>query len=317
MAGILWLTLTALCLLLLVEMFSMAPCWLLPLPVLLLASPLWFALREAFLFQRRLLLSGATREGCFTRRVLWGGSLGSALQVIPALVFSLLLLALGARLTALEWTLLFADAGVLAVLNHLYQRRFRSQVHPAMVGVFVRRWPLALSNFALLTLTFFLVSFYLVGAPDLRALSWQQAAEQAFAAQRQALTCSWAGWLVGSGREKDRWRPGGGDDGYRPLCAYRSGRATVRHRRRWRHLAAGRQGGHRGRRDPLAGNAARRDPQRPGGGKTSSNPRPAAATPGYGRTPRRRGAGQPRRSLHPRPGWAVRLAGIRGGHGRQ
>lgn len=111
MASIIWLTLTTLCLLLLVEMLSMAPCWLLPLPVLLLASPLWFALREAFLFQRRLLLSGATLEGCFTRRVLWGGSLGSALQVIPALVFSLLLLALGARLTALEWTLLFADAG--------------------------------------------------------------------------------------------------------------------------------------------------------------------------------------------------------------
>ncbi len=196
-SGLLWLTLTALGLLLLVELARVAPCWLLPLPVLVLAYPLWLALSESFLYQRRLILTGATVEGCLTRRMLWRGRLGTALRVIPALVFALLLLALGIRLTAPEWTLLFADGVFLAVLYHQYQRRARSQVHPEMLGVFVRRWPLSLSNFALLTVAFFLLSFFLVGAPDLRQMSWQQAAEQAFAEQSQTLTCSWAGWLVG------------------------------------------------------------------------------------------------------------------------
>lgn len=196
-SGLLWLTLTALGLLLLVELARVAPCWLLTLPVLVLAYPLWLALSESFLYQRRLILTGATVEGCLTRRMLWRGRLGTALRVIPALVFALLLLALGIRLTAPEWTLLFADGVFLAVLYHQYQRRARSQVHPEMLGVFVRRWPLSLSNFALLTVAFFLLSFFLVGAPDLRQMSWQQAAEQAFAEQSQTLACSWAGWLVG------------------------------------------------------------------------------------------------------------------------
>ncbi len=197
-SGLLGLILTTLALWLLVEAFRVLPCWSLPLPVLVVAYPLWVALREAFLLKRRSLLAATTWDDSLARHLLWGGQIGSVLLIFPALGFAALLLAYGTRLTAAEWTLLFADAVVLALLYHLYQRRLARQVRPEVLGVVVRRWPLWSTNLLVLSLAFFLLDFFLVGAPDWRVMSWDQVAAQAFADQRQLVACPGAGWLVGS-----------------------------------------------------------------------------------------------------------------------
>ena len=203
----LWLLLTTFGLLLLSEAFRAAPCWVAPLLAVVPAYPLWLASRERFLFDRRVVLTGATHTDGRIRRWLWTGQLGSVLRVPYALALSILLLAVATRLNAQEWMLLFADALLVVWLYQWLARRTATEVRPGMLGVVVRGWPLRWLNLGLLTLAFFALSFFLLGAPDLRQTSWQAVADQAFSADRQTLTCAWSGWLVGglSALEQGSW----------------------------------------------------------------------------------------------------------------
>jgi hypothetical protein len=196
--NVFWLILTTLGLLILAEAFRAAPCWIAPMIVVLLAYPIWTAQRESFLFKRRVALLGAVHEHSQTRQLLWNGHLGVILHIPLALGFAALLLALSVNLSALHWLVLFTDAVILAVGYGYLRRKVASQVRPEVLGVFVRRWPLWLANLSLLTLAFFILNFFVIGAPDLRQTSWHVVAEQAFASGSQIMSCSWSGWLVGS-----------------------------------------------------------------------------------------------------------------------
>jgi hypothetical protein len=191
-----WVMLTALSLLLLSEILRAAPCWLVPVLVVAVAVPLWLTLCETFLFDRRILLAGATPEGSGARKLLWKGGVGAGLRVIPAVVMAALLLALSVRLGAAEWAVLVGDTIVLALFYRLFQRQAQGQVHPQLLGVFVRRWPLWLANLGLLTLAFATLSFFVLGAPDLRHTTWYAVAEQAFRTDSQAVACHLTGLVV-------------------------------------------------------------------------------------------------------------------------
>lgn len=206
-AGLLWMFIATLGLLLLSEAFRVAPCWLIPLMVIVPAYPVWLAQRESFLFDRHILLTGATRDESSARRWFWKGLIGSILRVPPALFLTTLLLASSVRLTAQHWLVLFADAGIVALGYWWFQRHAAREVRPELLGVFVRRWPLWLANLGFLTLAFFLLSFFVLGAPDLRQSSWHSAAEQAFQAQSHALACPWAGKMSGlvAGLDQGFW----------------------------------------------------------------------------------------------------------------
>jgi len=202
-----WPLLTTLSLLLLSEGIRLAPCWAMTLPVLLLAYPLWLTSRESALFKRRILLSGAIREEALTRRLFWGGQLGAAILVVPALILALLLLAMAARLSAWQWAVLILDALVVTGLYRFFQRRAASQVRPEMLGIAVRGWPLRLANLGLLAVAFFVLDFFVIGASDVRHDSWHAVIEQAFNDERQGFGCHWIGLLVGSlgALDQARW----------------------------------------------------------------------------------------------------------------
>ncbi|MBK1654893.1 hypothetical protein [Allochromatium vinosum] len=193
----LWPLLTTLGLFLIAGAMRSTPCWVMPLLVVLMAYPLWLTTRESFLFKRRALLAGAIREEALTRRLLWGGHLGAAILVVPALVLATLLLAMATRLNAWQWGVLLVDALVMTGLYRFFQRRAASQVKPEMLGVAVRGWPLRLANLGLLALAFFVLDFFVIGAPDVRHDSWHAVIEQAFDDERQGFACGWTGWLVG------------------------------------------------------------------------------------------------------------------------
>lgn len=193
----LWPLLTTLGLLLIAAAMHSAPCWVMPLLVVLLAYPLWLTTRESFLFKRRVLLSGAMHEEALTRRLFWGGHLGAAILVVPALVLAALLLVMATRLSAQQWMVLMVDASVVTAVYRFFQRRVTGQVKPEWLGVVVRGWPLRLANLGLLTLAFFILDFFVIGAPDLRHDTWHAVAEQAFERERQGIACDGLGWLVG------------------------------------------------------------------------------------------------------------------------
>lgn len=203
----LWPLLTTLGLFLLAGALRSTPCWVMPWLVVLMAYPLWLTTRESFLFKRRALLSGAIREEALTRRLLWGGHLGAALLVVPALVLATVLLAMATRLNAWQWGVLLVDALVMTGLYRVFQRRLESQVKPELLGVAVRGWPLRLANLGLLALAFFVLDFFVIGAPDLRHDSWHAVIEQAFDDERQGFACGWNGWLVGGlgALDQARW----------------------------------------------------------------------------------------------------------------
>lgn len=194
---LLWPLLTTLGLFLFAEVARAAPCWAFPPLALLVAYPLWLTARERFLFKRRALLAGVAYETAPTRRFLWGGHFGAAIRVLPAMAFAVLLLAMATRLSAPQWGILFADALLLAALYRFFQQRAARQVRPAMLGAFVRGWPLRWLNLGWLTLAFFSLNFFLIGAPDLRHETWQAVAEQAFAQARPGFACDWLGWAAG------------------------------------------------------------------------------------------------------------------------
>ena len=87
--------------------------WMAPL-VVAMAWPLWAYRREQVMFVRRLLLLGATTETSRLRRWFWRGTVQQSLRVVTALLWAGVMLLMAAQLTALQWAILAADAGLLA-----------------------------------------------------------------------------------------------------------------------------------------------------------------------------------------------------------
>lgn len=203
----LWPLLTTLGLFLIAGAMRSAPCWVMPLLVVLMAYPLWLTTRESLLFKRRALLSGACREEAQLRRLFWHKPVGAAILVFPALGMAALLLAMATRLNAWHWGVLMVDALVITGLYRFFQRRLASQVKPDLLGVAVRGWPLHWANLGLLALAFFVLDFFVIGAPDLRHDSWHAVIEQALDDERQGFACVWTGWLVGilGALDQARW----------------------------------------------------------------------------------------------------------------
>ncbi len=173
------------------------PCWSLPFVAAAAAWPIWEFQREAALFQRRAILAGVTLEGSWTRRTFWPGRISAVWQVIVALGWAVLLLALCALLTTAQWLVLAADAVILAVAIVPVSRRLTSQVRRDAVGFVARRWPLYWLNMAGLALCFLVLDFFVSGAPDTRGLAWNVVAEKAFAEAGADATCRITGWVVG------------------------------------------------------------------------------------------------------------------------
>lgn len=176
--------------------------WLAP-PVLLLAWPLWAYRSEQAMFVRRLLLAGATTEHARLRRWLWRGTAAQSLGAVTALLWAALLLLAAVHLTALQWTILAADALLLAALSPALRHLLRHEVAPPLVDTVARRWPVLLGNTLLLTLVF-VAHDYFVGFADTRTLSWSELIAWTLQSQQADAACPTAAVLLGASALADQ-----------------------------------------------------------------------------------------------------------------
>lgn len=174
-----------------------SPCWGIFFLVALAAWPIWHYQQEYVLFQRRAVLERATREGSAIRDWLWAGRVLRGLQVFVALVLASLLLAFSMLLGPEHWLVLAADVLILALVVGPVRRRLASQVQAQQLGVLVRRWPLFLPNLLILTAGFFVIDFFIVGAPDTRDMTWYAVTEQTLGEFAAKVSCPLSGFLVG------------------------------------------------------------------------------------------------------------------------
>ncbi|MBK5938243.1 hypothetical protein [Halochromatium roseum] len=181
-----------------VQAVTVAPCWAaLALPILI-AVPIWLAMREAALFNRRALLQGATTAESRVRSLLWQGHVSSALLLVIAIGCAAVLLASASLLSATHWAVLFANLLLLPWLYQGFRRRLQSEkLRPAALDVVTRGWPLLWSNMLLIALAFFVIDFAVTGAPDTRLAHWGSLMEQTFASHSEQTTCPAFGWLIG------------------------------------------------------------------------------------------------------------------------
>jgi hypothetical protein len=175
-----------------------APCWALFFIAVVMAWPIWHYAKEYTLFQRRAVLASVAWEDSAVRRWFWAGHVVGVLQGFGALFWAAVLLAFGALLTPPQWLLLAVDAVVLAAMIPLVRRRLTSQVRGTHLAMVARRWPLLLGNVALLALGFFVIDFFVTGAPDTRSLAWFTVAENAFTTYVGKSECAMAGVLIAS-----------------------------------------------------------------------------------------------------------------------
>jgi hypothetical protein len=193
----LWLALSAAALYALDRAFLRAPCWSLFFLCAVVAWPIWHHHREYALFRRRVVLAGLFVTGSRVRRWFWPGHMSGVGQVVSALVWATLLLAVGATLTPQRWAVLAADVLALALVIGPIRRRLVVEVREGRAGLVARRWPLAAVNVAVLTLSFLVLDFFVTGAPDTRGMTWNVVAERAFAEVDAGASCRLAGWLAG------------------------------------------------------------------------------------------------------------------------
>ena len=171
-------------------------CWWLAPLIVAMAWPLWAYRREQVMFVRRLLLLGATTETSRLRRWFWRGTVRQSLGVVTALLWAGLMLLMAAQLTALQWAILAADAGLLAALSPALRWLLRHEVAPPFVGIVARRRPVLLGN-ALLLLVAFVAHDYAFGFADTRALSWNALVAQTMHSAQAGAACPAAGTLLG------------------------------------------------------------------------------------------------------------------------
>lgn len=178
-------------------MVHVLPCWAVAGAVLVLAYPIWRSMNESFLFRRRVVLTGSTHADSHLRRWLWPGRIGSVVLVVRALVLAAGLLAMAVFISVWHWLVLWVDALVITVMYYALRHHSRGEVHPAMLGVFVRRWPLWLANLWVLSLAFLALNAVMVEAPTLHSTPWVDAVTQTFRDERQSFTCLGLGTMVG------------------------------------------------------------------------------------------------------------------------
>jgi len=179
--------------------FMRLPCWaLFPLSVPV-AWLIWGYWAGNALFARRLWLTGVTRDDSRMRRWLIRGRLIQALTAVPALLFSVLLLAIATLLAPEHWLVLALDVLLLSLLIGPLQRRMAAEVQADKAGFVARRWPLLVGNLLLLVVAFLVMDFAVLGGPDTRGQAWYQVAESAFTDAGAAAACPAVGLRTSRG----------------------------------------------------------------------------------------------------------------------
>ncbi len=185
------------------RLLAAAPCWAVVLMAAAIAWPMWVGQREYALFQHRLALGAATIVASRIRRWLWRGRLTSIAQAFSAFFWAVVLLAIAPLLHAWHIGLLATDVVLLALFERAARRLLQADVRAEYVGLLARRWVLLVANVAFLAISFFVIDYFLVGAPDTRALDWNAVASRAYAEYGGA-ACPLAGMVVGSLNAVDR-----------------------------------------------------------------------------------------------------------------
>ncbi len=175
-----------------------APCWSLIFIVAVVAWPIWTGQREYALFQHRLALVATTRESSRVRRWFWRGNLTSAMQLVFALAWAAVLLAFVPMLDPWHAGLLAADILVLTLAARYARSVLEDDVRQEYVELLSRRWVLMALNVAFLAVSFFAIDYFVVGAPDTRAVAWADVAERAYADFASRADCPLVGAIVGS-----------------------------------------------------------------------------------------------------------------------
>ncbi|MDQ3027314.1 MAG: hypothetical protein M3R58_12525 [Pseudomonadota bacterium] len=186
-----------------VRLLLVAPCWGAVLLVAAIAWPMWIGQREYALFQHRLALGAATIVASRIRRWLWRGRLTSAAQALSAIFWAGVLLALAPLLHPLHIALLAADVVLLAVLERVARRMLQADIRAEYLGLLARRWLLLLLNVVFLAASFFVIDYFLVGAPDTRAMDWNVVAARAYG-EFGGAACPLVGMVVGAINAADR-----------------------------------------------------------------------------------------------------------------
>lgn len=174
-----------------------APCWSLFFLVAPIAWTMWVGQREYALFRHRTHLVAATHEASRIRRWFWRGSIASNLQLLSALSWATVLLALAPLLGAWQAGLLALDAVVLAIAAGRVRRAMAGDIRAEVIGTLSRR-ALLFANVAFLAAGLFVIDYFIAGSPDTRGLAWHAVAERAYAAQAASFACPLAGAVVGA-----------------------------------------------------------------------------------------------------------------------
>jgi hypothetical protein len=180
------------------------PCWALFLLVAAVAWPIWVGEREYALFRHRLAIAATTLETSRVRRWLWRGRLTSFVQMLAALFWAALLLAFVPLLEGGHLALLAADIVFLAAMGGVARAWMVQDVRDEYVGLVSRRWILFGTNVVLLSLCFFALDYFVIGAPDTRGLAWNEVASRAYGEFEAAAACPLAGMTLGFLNAVDR-----------------------------------------------------------------------------------------------------------------
>jgi hypothetical protein len=180
------------------------PCWALFFLVAAIAWPIWVGEREYALFRHRLAIVATTLETSRVRRWFWRGRFTSFVQMLAALFWAALLLAFAPLLDTWHLALLAADVVFLAAMAGLARAWMARDVRDEYVGLVSRRWVLFALNVVLLSLAFFAVDYFVVGAPDTRGMAWNEVASRAYGEFEGKVACPLAGMTLGFLNAVDR-----------------------------------------------------------------------------------------------------------------
>jgi hypothetical protein len=180
------------------------PCWALFFLVAAIAWPIWVGEREYALFRHRLALVATTLETSRVRRWFWRGRFTSFVQMLAALFWAALLLGFAPLLDRWHLALLAADVLFLAAMAGVARAWMARDVRDEYVGLVSRRWVLFALNVVLLSLAFFAVDYFVVGAPDTRGMAWNEVASRAYGEFEGKVACPLAGMTIGFLNAVDR-----------------------------------------------------------------------------------------------------------------
>ena len=182
----------------LTQVILLAPGWALPIPIAIVALPIWYFVEETSHIANRSLLEKVFAPNSKLRKFLWHGRFLSLKNAVISFFLAVTFLSVATLMDQVHWYLLGISTIILGGITPYIATQIGKESNAEYTYAFVRWGPLFWGNVILVTLFMFAANYWYVGGPDTREVPYEIVVEEAFIVGSNKANSQFVGLMSGA-----------------------------------------------------------------------------------------------------------------------